>query len=161
MYGMAKLVKKEGAIEICPSCNQQMVCNQKTAPDGNVKLQWQNDKGESHYLPPTTGQDGKTVFACRPYTTEGVNNTFVSKEPDLSKFKAELVSKEDETVWYEIVAKTAEYTLLAQKKLGEYPEITNGATKGLITKIAFEIFTEFKKSQRLGKELGDEFATEA
>ena len=42
-------------------------------------------------------------------------------------------------MWNDIVAKSAEYAILAQKKLGEYPEIVNPHFKGLITKIAFGV----------------------
>jgi hypothetical protein len=149
---MAKLVKKEGAIATCPTCNKQMVCVNKDTQDG-PKLQWQNDEGQSHYLPPTTNAEGKTIFACRGFTVQGQapqNLATKALEADLSQFKAELVTKEEESLWYDLIAKTGEYAVLAQKKLQEYPELTNPALKGLITKVAFEVLAEFKKSQREG-----------
>ena len=145
---MAKLVKKEGAIETCPTCKQQMVCVEINSKDGGPKLQWQNDKGESHYLPPTTGADGKPVFACRGYKVTAHPPTNIQTEVDFSNFSPEHVNADEQIMWNDIVAKSAEYAILAQKKLGEYPEIVNPALKGLITKIAFEVLTEFKRESR-------------
>lgn len=153
---MPKLNKVEGAIEKCPNCQQQMVCKMTTGDaEHPAKLQWQNDKGESHYLPPTTNDKGKTIFACRGYTTEAkpptnLVSTVATTVTDLSNFKTEFVSKNEEDFWFGIVAKACEYTILAQKKLGEYPEISNPALKGLVTKIAFKVLEKTKDAERNG-----------
>ncbi len=153
---MPKLNKVENTIEKCPSCQQQMVCKYTIGDTEHPpKLQWQNDKGESHYLPPTTDAKGKTIFACRGYTTEAKPPTNLSVPAsstvtDLSKFKTEFVSKSEEDFWYGIVAKACEYTILAQKKIGEYPEIQNPALKGLVTKVAFKVLERIKDADKTG-----------
>jgi hypothetical protein len=68
---MAKLNKTAGAIENCPSCKQQMVCNEIPGYQGGPpKLQWQNNEGKSHYLAKTF-VDGKSTFPCRGVATTG------------------------------------------------------------------------------------------
>ena len=78
-------------------------------------------------------------------TTLPQNNT-----KTLDNFKPEYVSEAELVLWNDLVAKVAEYTILAQKKLGEYTEIQNPALKGLITKEAFSIYATIKESQRNG-----------
>jgi len=150
---MAKLVKQENAIANCPNCGQQMVCKMiGGSGDFEPKLQWQNDKGESHYLKPVVGQDGKRTFPCRPYTTEskGVVVGYNDNPPQTKiDFKREFVSDTEEQKWTDIVCKATEYVLLAQNTLSVYP-IENPALKGLITKVAFKVLEQQKKVKVVG-----------
>jgi len=77
---MAKLVKKEGNVEICPTCKKEMFCRSKDDGQGGVKLQWQTESGESHYLKPSTNDKGEQVFQCRGFTTSPAVTTTIPKK---------------------------------------------------------------------------------
>ena len=81
-----------------------------------------------------------TLHECsKHYVEEAVKRAGSGTQAGLKDFKREHVRDQEEIVWNDVLAKTAEYVILAQKKLEEYPEIENPALKGLVTKLAFEV----------------------
>ena len=81
-----------------------------------------------------------TLHACsKHYVEEAIKKATAPKQTNLSGFKAEFVREPEMIIWNDIVSKVAEYVILANKKLEEYPEIENPALRGLITKISFEV----------------------
>jgi len=85
--------------------------------------------------------------APAPPTGGGVK---IPEKTTFANFQAEYVNEADRVQWNDVVAKVVELTILAQKKLDEYPEITNPALKGLITNQAFAVWSSIKESQRNG-----------
>lgn len=130
------LEKKLGNSGPCYMCGDTMFCNE-TEYQGTKKLQWQNADGKSHWLPNKQG--------CRKTNGETTTKVAQPKEMDLSNFKPELVTESETVIWNDIVTKVTEYTLLAQKKLQEYPEITNPALKGLISNNAFQVLNQINE----------------
>jgi len=66
-------------------------------------------------------------------------------EIDLTNFKPELVSMVEQKIWKDIVGKVAEYYILTQIHLKEYPEITIPQVKGLISKESYEVLNQINE----------------
>lgn len=134
------LEKKDGNSGPCYMCNQTMYCRLKKSEKYGDKLQWQNEDGQSHWLPNKQGcrkLDGETQVSTKTWEKP--------KEMDLSNFKAEMVTESEMVIWNDIVKKVTEYTLLAQRTMQDFPEITNPALKGLISKECFTVLNQINE----------------
>lgn len=94
-----------------------------------------------HYVEEAIAKAQPTNTTTQQATTNNI---------DFANFMPEFVNVTELTLWNDLVAKCAEYAILAQKKLEEYPEIQNPALKGLITNQAFAIMATIKDNQRNG-----------
>ena len=69
---MAKLEKKDGAVEQCPNCNQKIVCRMSKGSDKYpAKLQWQDEDGSAHY----NFDFATKTTSCKSSNTEKKNLT--------------------------------------------------------------------------------------
>jgi len=74
---MTKLIKELDKMAKCPSCKASIICRDKITNSGPV-LQWQNQNGQSHYLPPKDDPDnpGNKIFGgCRPAGEQNQSTT--------------------------------------------------------------------------------------
>ena len=89
--------------------------------------------------------------APAPPTAGGVKMTeTTTQKSNLDNFTPEYVQEAELVQWTDLVRKVTEFTLLAQKSMDEYPEITNPALKGLITNQSFAVWAKMKEHQRNG-----------
>ena len=136
--------KEEGNEGRCWKCNHTIICVKTGMYNGIPNLKWQNPDGSSHYR-----KMGDKV-AC---ATEGENlegqpagydgfNKPVPKEP----FVPKLISEEQQALWNNIVDKAVEYTLLAEERYKNYPQMGNNPAKGgMVTKLAYDMMAHYQK----------------
>tara|TARA_R110002051_G_scaffold260973_1_gene320870 strand:+ start:101 stop:526 length:426 start_codon:yes stop_codon:yes gene_type:complete len=136
---MAKNPEKiAGNTGACWKCNKPITCVKTGSYNGKDQLSWQNPDGSGHYK--KIGEGAKD-FACSSGSALDGFNTPVSKEP----FVPKLITEEQLALWIPIVKKAVEYTLSAEEVYDEYPQMTNPAKRGLVTKLAHTMMENYQK----------------
>jgi len=125
----------------CFKCGNPIFCRGKEY-QGKTSPQWQNNDGKSHY----DKDGGCKVVNNTTATTSSTTYTSNIQVVDLSGFKPEVVTPAQEALFVDLVVKAAEYTLIAQRELQKYKEISNPALKGLVTKLAMKMMEQQGKS---------------
>lgn len=125
-----------------------MAPNNKYGPDSNVVSGAVDSSNQSTLHACTKHYVEEAVAKAPAPNTDRQNQSSLSEK--VSGFKPEFVNETEHILWNDLVAKCAEYAILAQKKLDEYPEIVNPALKGLITNQAFTVLKTIKENQRNG-----------
>lgn len=140
---------RRGKTKLCPNgCGTQIFFESRFGEDGNLitkpdstdsKWWMMEDASKELHQCPNKGKDWP------PKGGASLGKSFNEPKIDLTNFKPELVTAVEEKIWVDIVGKVAEYCILAQRQLGEYPEITNPALKGLVTKSAFAVLNQINE----------------
>jgi len=113
----------------CFKCNDPIYCREKEYK-GNKSAQWQDKEGKAHY-----NKDG----SCKGGSVNNGPSAPSTPQVDLSEYKPEVVTPAQEALFVDLVVRSAEYTLIAQRELQKFTEIQNPALKGLVTKLAMNM----------------------
>ncbi|UVF62394.1 hypothetical protein [Nitrososphaeria virus YSH_174770] len=140
----------------CNKCNKEVFYGKVTDNDGNIYttdgMPFNNKFGkESNAISGAVLTTDKVSFCCDEKKQYAVDAVAKAQPPATAKpkreFVAEYLSEPQQLLWKELVAKHAEYVILAQQVLNEYPEIENPALKGLTTNNAFNSLLSLKEQE--------------
>ena len=123
---MAKLEKKDGAVEQCPNCSQKIVCRMSKGSDKYpAKLQWQDEDGSAHY----NFDFATKTTSCKSQNKESKNESLITmpKGTGTDDKVLERFSKDSETIAKQKIAK-----YIGVKKACDESGITNPAMIGMI-----------------------------
>ena len=136
---------KRGKSKLCPNgCGTMIFFESRFGEDGKMITKPNSIDSKWWMMEDVT----KALHSCPnkgKFTAQSTTSQPQEPKIDLTDFKPDLVGKTEEQLWKDIVGKCAEYCILSQKYLVEYPEITNPALKGLVTKSAFIVLNQINE----------------